>query len=455
VRTIPTRPTRAPGGREAGVALVWALFGTLVIAGVVLAGTTTKRSIDQLASADFVSQGQAESVAQAGLVDAYAWFRRQTVQPVVTFAPRRDLAAVPPVNETDDPTIGLVREYEVMPSLWARYEVRPGVPEETYTDNNPSNGRYDVGEPFTDTNGNGVRDPERETVDVAIKRGLAGAGGAWRVVSHGFIFRRPRADLPLGVDPNVRVAAAHTAGEIRRLTITPPATAALCMRTGSAATIGVRSRILGGSKGGIISRPSTGSPSIAAGAEVTGTPAVGTVVSYVDAIDNVFGVTITELKGMADASYGTAAAVPASIGEYTLNVVNSAITFDATRPLRGTGVVVVLGDCTLSAGSNSFFNGLLYVQGNLTMRAPAFVRGTVVVTGTANISGTGGDYVEIDYDAGILVNLLTLMGQYRHTMAVYPARPLLPDGTPDEVGGNTGTGGMGMGGGLLGGLLGL
>jgi hypothetical protein len=128
--------------------------------------------------------------------------------------------------------------------------------------------------------------------------------------------------------------------------------------------------------------------------------------------------------------------------------------------------VVVLGDCFLASGSNSFFNGLLYVQGDLTMRAPAFVRGTVVATGSVDIQGTGGDYVEIDYDGSIVVNLLTLMGQYRYTKAVYPSVPLLPDGTADEAGGYLGTGGMGGGGGgllsdvlggvggLLGGLLG-
>jgi hypothetical protein len=431
------------------------LFATLVIAGVVLAGTATKKSIDDLAASDFSAQGQAEAVAQAGLVDAYAWFRRQTVQPVVTFAPRRDLAATPPVNETDDPSIGLVREYEVTPSLWARYEVRPHVPEEPFVDGSPANGRYEVGEAFTDVNGNGVRDPSRETQDVSTMRGLAGAGGAWRVVSHGFVFRRPRIDLPLGTGPNVRIAASHTAGEIRRLTITPPATSALCVRNGNTISIGDRVRILGGTKAGIIRKSLTGSPSIAAGAEVTGTPATGTIATYLDAVDNIFGVTITELKGMAEASYSNPAAVPASLGEYTLTVVTGDVVFDNARPLRGTGILVVIGNCTLAAGSNSFFNGLLYVQGNLVVRAPAFVRGTVIATASADIAGTGGDYVEIDYDSGIVVNLLTLMGQYRHTMAVYPVVPLLPDGTPDEIGGSQGSGGMGMGGGLLGGLLGL
>jgi hypothetical protein len=447
------------------MALVWALYATFVIAAVILAGTTTRTSIDKMAAADFAAQGQAEAVAAAGIVDAHAWFRRQTVQPVVGFAPKRDLAAVPPVNETDDPAIGLVREYELMPSLWARYEVRKGVAAEPFTDSD-DDGRYDLEEPFTDTNGNGRRDPEQETQDVSVRRGLVGAGGAWRLVSHGFVYRRPRQDLPLGTGPNVRVASTRLQAEIRRLTITPPATAAVCVRNGSWATIGNRARILGGTKGGVISKSSTGSPTVEPGAEVSGSPATGSTAGYVDAIDNVFGVSLTELKGMAEASYADPTAVPGNVGEFTLTVISGDVTFDGSRPLRGTGIVVVLGDCFLASGSNSFFNGLLYVQGDLTMRAPAFVRGTVVATGSVDIQGTGGDYVEIDYDGSIVVNLLTLMGQYRYTKAVYPSVPLLPDGTADEAGGYLGTGGMGGGGGgllsdvlggvggLLGGLLG-
>jgi hypothetical protein len=425
--------------------MIWMLFGTMTIAAVIVAGTDSQMAMDRLASTDFGSKGQAEAVAEAGLVDAYAWFRRQTVQPVTTFSPRRDLAATPPVNETDDASIGLVREYEILPSLWARYEVRRSVAGEPFVDADAS-GRYEAGEAFTDSNGNGQRDAESETRDVSVERGLPGAGGAWRLVSHGFVFRRPRADLPLGSGPNSRLAAAHAVTEIRRLTITPPATAALCVRTGANVQIGSRVRVLGGTRGGVIHTTGTGSPSIV-GAEITGSPAVGTVPAFSDSVPSVFGVTLGELKGMAEASYADPLSVPPSVGEYTLTVISSNVTFDSARPLRGTGIVVVVGDCTLSSGSNSFFNGLLYVTGRLTVRAPAYLRGTIVVGGVANLSGTGGDYAEIDYDSGILVNLLTLMGQYRRTTSIYPAVSILPDGTPDEIGGARGVGGMGLGGG--------
>ena len=86
--------------------LIWAAFVLIVIVGLAGAGLVNDTSHDRLTRVELAGQGQARAMADAGIVDAYAWLRRQQVQPVTTFAPRRDLAAVPPVNETDDPTPG-------------------------------------------------------------------------------------------------------------------------------------------------------------------------------------------------------------------------------------------------------------------------------------------------------------------------------------------------------------
>jgi hypothetical protein len=415
------------------MALVWALFASVVTAGIVVAGTTTFLAVDKIGTAEFRVDGQARSVAEAGLTDALAWFRRQTVQPVSSFAPQRNLAVVPVINETDDPTVGIVREYEInMPSLWGRYEVRKSVAAETWTDGN-ANGRYDFGEAFTDSNGNGKRDPARYVEDVTAKRGLAGTGGVWRVESKGMIYRRGDQTKPLGDVKNPLLASVTVASEIRRLLIVPPTTAALCARTGASVTIGARSSIVGGTKTGLAYKASTGAPAITAGT-VTGTPATGTLVTWNDTVDQVFGAPITTLKGMSDASWTTPASFPSKIGDYTLHIVPGPITFDTARPLRGTGVVLVIGNCTLSASNNSFFNGVLYVQGNLTVRGPAYLRGTVIVTGTVDVAGSGGDFSEIVYDGSMVTQVLTVLGQYRFSTGVYEPSPYLPDGVPDEGG---------------------
>lgn len=413
-----------------GIALLWAMLAAMLIAGIVVAGTNSQIAVDRMGDVEFAAEGQARAVAEAGLIDALAWFRRQQTQPVTTFAPQRNLAVNPIVNETDDPTIGLVREYEIMPSLWGRYEVRKPVAAEAWTDTT-ANGRYDYGETFTDTNGNGKRDPARETRDVSAERGFAGAGTVWRVVAHGRVYRRRDAAQPLGSAVNPRLAGVTVAAEIRRFVMVPPAVAALCVKTASTTVIGTRTRIIGGAKGGLINKSSTGTPNTT-GAEITGTPAKGTISSYDDTTETMFGVTMPELKAMADASWASAANFPKKIGDFSLNVVPGPITFDDARPLRGTGIVVVEGDASFIAGNNSFFNGLLVVRGNLTLRAPVYFRGSVVVTGTVDMAGTGGDYSELNYDAAILTEVLTILGQYRFSTATYAQANVLPDGTPDE-----------------------
>ncbi|MCC7137444.1 MAG: hypothetical protein IT460_03335 [Planctomycetes bacterium] len=428
---LSARARRRPARGDRGFAIVWAMLAAMLIAGIVFAGTSTQIAMNRLGDATFSAEGQARSVAEAGLVDALAWFRRQQTQPVSTFAPQRNLAANPVVNETDDTVVGLVREYEMMPSLWARYEVRKPVAAESFTDQD-ADGRYDYGEPYLDTNGNGRRDPAREIRDISVDRGFAGTGTVWWVVSHGAVYRRRDAAQPLGSAANPKVASADVAAEVRRFVIVPPATSALCVKTGTGTTIGARARLLGGSKGGLITKSGTGTPTVQVGSEVYGSPAVGTNPTYDDSISTTFGVTMPELKAMADASWSSAALFPAKIGDFTLNIVPGPITFDDSRPLRGTGVVVVEGNCTIAAGSNSFFNGILYVQGTLTVRAPVYLRGTVIVTGTADVAGTGGDFSEINYDPAILNEVLTMLGQYRFSTATYEPSEALPDGTPDE-----------------------
>src|SRR5688500_13987097 len=180
--TSRSRPQRSDA--ERGLVLIWASTTMLVVGGVIMAATVNLRSLDEVTRADFSAQGQAQEVAEAGLVDAYAWFRRQQVQPVATFAPKLDLAANPPLNETEDPTQGLVRTFEITPGVWGRYTVRLGRAPEVFNDKN-RNGYFDGGDTFTDTNGDGEWSPGTGTRDVTRERGLAGTGTVWLLWSEG------------------------------------------------------------------------------------------------------------------------------------------------------------------------------------------------------------------------------------------------------------------------------
>jgi hypothetical protein len=56
----------------------------------------------------------------------------------------------------------------------------------------------------------------------------------------------------------------------------------------------------------------------------------------------------------------------------------------------------------------------------------------VIVTGTVDIAGSGGDYSEIIYDGGIVTQVMQLLGQYRFSTSPHEPSTTLPDGTPDE-----------------------
>jgi hypothetical protein len=88
------------------------------------------------------------------------------------------------------------------------------------------------------------------------------------------------------------------------------------------------------------------------------------------------------------------------------------LVFDHDRPLRGSGVLCVNGDLDVRAGSNSFFNGLIYVTGSVTMAAPAEIKGAMVVRGTASMQGVG-DFVTVAFDHAVLDRLQREIGSYR------------------------------------------
>lgn len=416
----------APGAHpERGMTLVWSTASVLFVAGIVLAATTEMRAFQEVTQARFAAQAQAGKLAQAGIVDAHAWFRRQTVQPVAAFTPQRDLGADPPINETDDVDIGLVREYEVTPGIWGRYEVREGTGPEPFSDAN-GNGLHDTGEAFTDVDSNGVWTPGHDTRDVTDERGRPGSGASWHLESVGMIFHRPRADLALGEGPNRRLGMARLATEIRRMTIAPPAEAAVCAADPGGVTIYNRGRIRAPDTA-VATGDGAGSVDFRSGSEILAPTGSTKIPDYASGVRDVFGVDLAQLKSMADISTSDAqGGLPSKIPDYSLVVVEGDPEFDVKRPLRGLGVLVINGNLLIDSGSNSFFSGVIYVTGDVRIEAPCYLRGTLIVNGDLDLLGTSGDYAEMEHDPDVVSRLLTVMGQYRYSQATY---------TPDGGGG--------------------
>jgi hypothetical protein len=321
--------------------------------------------------------GQALNAAQAGLIDGLAWFRRQTTQPVATFSPERDLSATPPVNETDDPSIGIVRDYLVSSTgnVWGRYEV-----------------------------------PISGVVDVSAQRGKEGTGTVWALESHGFVYVRNDPSVAFDQEPNRVLSRAVARSEIQRLSVVLPANSAVNCYRGDKILRQSKTRVYGGDDIAFAYPPSTGSASLTG--EETGNPVRSTVDPYNDDIPSVFGVSRQELIAMADIVVANAGELPATLPDMALIVVNGDATFTSTRRMSGTGVLVVLGDLTVSASSYSSYNGLVYTTGDYTQNAPSQVSGAVISRGTVNINGTS-DFSEVVYDSGVLAQIQRHMGQYR------------------------------------------
>jgi hypothetical protein len=558
-RTSP-RPSPAC---ERGTSLILVCAAILIVSGVVFAGIDRMQADDSLESTRFVTRGQAYAVARAGLVDALAWLRRQTSQPVTDFAPTVDLTGEVPIYSTDNPSLGLMRSFELSPGIWARYEVRRGRPMDPFTDLN-RNGVHDEGEPFEDLGrlpetatpeeqaeqilvlghaqaiqiradaqaradalraaaeeeaaqiiadaaddtpdeqvkaaekaekliteaekeaaktlrdgekdatkaieaaerdaanvlknagvkvvpgqlhldpeviqsmamlpvevtrptavtmsdgyGDGEWTPAQWSRDVGAERGVAGAGAVWRLESRALVYRMVDPFVAPGDDPNRILGQATLATEVRRLVIVPPAAAAICAPQPSSVTLGSRTRVHADQLAVGVAM-SGGSVLQISGSEVTAPTVSAVIPSYADSVSSVFGVLWAELRSMADQSVSAGTdPVPSHIDTYTLVTIEGDAVFNAKRPLRGKGILAVKGDLTVEEGSNTFFNGLIYVDGNVTINAPAFLRGSIICTGEVLLQGTGIDYVEMEYDPDLVSDLLRMMGQYRVTRAIY------------------------------------
>jgi hypothetical protein len=418
------RSTEPMTKNERGQALFATIVGISLILLLLLTALTITQNSGAILAKQLIYQGQALNAAQAGLTEGLSWFRRQTVQPVATFAPIRDLTATPPLDDTETQSIGLVRNYLISGPgrIWGRYELQ----KTGYT-------------------------PATNTIDITAQRGKKGVGIVWQLESIGTVYVNNDPTKAYNVSPNAVLARATLRSEIQRLGINLPANAALCVSRSDRVNLQNNNvRIIGESKGGMawVNSPSGGVP-IGSGysSTVSGTPATSSGITAAPdkfTIPMIFGVTLQELLGMADlvytdlatlgADYPTidpATGLPQSLPPMTLIVLNNPggnFTFTQTQPLNGTGILVVLGNLTMAANSASVFNGLIYVQGTYTQLQPSSVNGSVIVDDATPAPAAGvrtvimsgaGERPQIKYDVGLLNYVARRMGLYSTTRTPY------------------------------------
>lgn len=388
-------------GSESGLALVLGVLFTIVAVGLVVSGTLSLRAHRVKTETSFRLYGQAQQFARAGLIEALGWYRKQTAQPVLALNPLLDMAATPPVIETQDPDIGITREFQISGTIWGRYEVWK---------------RWD-------TDPNLVRRAWRQRVqctDVSAARGSAGNGNVWQVRSVSYVFQRTDANLAYNQAPNRVLGSAMLETELRRLTLVPPGMAAVCCGAPGGSGVYDRINVQGAGGSAVYHRRITGQTFTVSGAAVTqgGVASNSGSTTYDDSVLAVFGVSEDELRGLADDRITNQVDFPRPVPRQTLCFVEvPTLDLTMTRRLEGNAIVYVHGDVNFQTGNQSYFTGFLFVNGNLTMRETAEFNGTIVCTGTVDIRGNA-DWINITYDDDALNSLRTEIGQYRLSGAI-------------------------------------
>lgn len=384
-----------PRGSEPGNALVMGMFFLVITSSLVFVGTLSSETMRSRTDAQFRVRSQAAQFARSGLTEAVSWFRRQTTQPVAAFEPANDLLATPPRIDSDEPEIGLVREFRIAGRSFGRYEIW----------------KEWAGDPI------GARAPFRAALaarDVSRERTFGPGGTAWRLRAVGYVFEREDENRAFDELPNRVLARQVFESEILRLRLSPPGAAALCTRDGARVTIRDHTLIDGGAvAAGVFALSGTGNPTVVG--SLGGQPGFLADSAYACSTESVFGASERDLVTTADLVVESMSDLPTPLPGNSLVVIDAGnVTFDASRPLRGTAVLYVRGDVTIAAGSASSFSGLLYVAGNLRISAPVDIDGAIVVADGRSVELFGtGDWVRIHYDAEILDHLRREIGQYR------------------------------------------
>ncbi len=371
--------------QQNGNALVWALLFVVISSGMVVSHTIFMTAERREVDVRHRQRALTHTFAQSGLRDATAWFRAQDTQPVELFQPLLDLTATPPVIDTVDPEVGLVREFEISGSLWGRYEVRK------------------------DT-----------TFDISLQRGEIQPGRVWDLGSRAYLYRRKDPAKAFDEAPNRVVATTALRSEIRGVPLRIPTDAALIVDDVGDVTLADGS-IVDGKNVPAIAYPDTGDiAAVPVGTgEARGTPPLAPVPGLDLSPESVLSMDLDSFRSLADIILEPGGEIPAYIPDNSVVYVDGDLTVTADQRLAGRMLLVINGNLTTTDGSYSALEGLTYVLGNVGVRGRFHLGGTLISPGTVTFGG-GGEPVSVGYDNTQLTALKTAVSAYRMSRSVRP-----------------------------------
>lgn len=403
--------------------LVWALMFVVLTSGMIVSHSLRMASQRRELDARYDRKSLAQTVGRAGVVDALAWFRGQPTQPVNAFAPAFDPYNDPPRLETIDPTLGLVREFEIRGNLWGRYELR--------------------------------RDEVR---DISAERGMAGQGKAWQLSMRSYVYRIVDPSKPFDQPPNRIVATDVTGSEFRGFQLNLPAQAPVVAQDPEKVWIGPNVWINGGSGAGLahgdgpidMTDPSVPKPPpddiddvvgtdldadgdvdlddllpalpiavspdpiVIDNTKLTGTPARTRLPSMVVDLSSILGMSLQDVASFADTVWDPNKQRPPTDTAGRVILVQGNLGMDDLR--LDSAITIVTGNLGSRVSSTpSTVSGVVIVGGNINIQSGFNMDGVIVGAHQVHLgsSAAGVDPVMINANPLLVQKLQQLVQSYR------------------------------------------
>ncbi|MHC5065656.1 MAG: LbetaH domain-containing protein [Planctomycetota bacterium] len=364
---------------ERGSAIPWALLFITIITGMVIYHAGFLAANRRMGDVQNRLTPLASSFADSGLTDALSWFTKQETQPVPVFDPQLDPAADPPVLDTLDPRIGLVREFEVRGKLWGRYEVR-----------------------------------KSSTIDISKESGMSASGSVWDVGSIGMLYERVDPKKAYNEYPNRIISRTSMRTEIRGIPMTPPAPAAIGVTDPETISILPGGKVLGGDKPAF-SYPPTTDPTnevMPVPGVITGTPTTVELANFDSSAEKVFKMSLYKLKEFANLVVPSVDGLPEEIRNDRVVFVNGDLNLAAGRRQRGRMLLIVNGSLIADNGNDTDIEGLVFVTGDASLGGGFKLKGSMLVKGSFAIGG-GIQAAQVSYDQSAIDALKSALSRYR------------------------------------------
>jgi len=413
---------------EAGSALVMVLLMSTILLLILTTGITWVLNTQRNTTETFKIQGQAANIAQAGLQDGINWFKRQiSVQQTDILTPNtcKDAAFNPQystdqeLSATDNPSIGIVRDYEVKGRIYGRYILKKqdcSSPEDPHAVKD-----------ITALKGKSTMNPPETFPDTGSGEDkIRGEGIVWHLESEGILYERKDFSKSNNVfttapdqAPNRILSKATASVEISKLGLAlDQAPLTLFATGGSAHSVGSNCRFLGGTAASYAVYYNGLNPNMTS-AEMSpvGLPRKNARLPV--STQSVFAVSEEEFRGMADNVYTDVNQLPKNL-KFSITFLDGNSVFNFAKPLQGGGLLYVNGDLTLQDSSNSLFSGVVFVDGTLTLGKDNTLAGGVIAKRIVCNPSSG--KATLEYNNNLITSVRQRLTLYRENNLTHTAK---------------------------------